>query len=70
MTELTFRTVAAGRIEHSVVGDWWHTVDRWSLGAVLVLFALGLVLGLAASPPLAHKNDLWTYHWSDKRFSW
>ena len=63
MTELTFRTVAAGRIEHSVVGDWWHTVDRWSLGAVLVLFALGLVLGLAASPPLAHKNDLWTYHY-------
>ena len=44
MTELTFRTVAAGRIEHSVVGDWWHTVDRWSLGAVLMLFALGLVL--------------------------
>jgi cell division protein FtsW len=33
------------------------------LGAVLVLFALGLVLGLAASPPLAHKNDLWTYHY-------
>ncbi len=63
MTELTFRTVTAGRIEHSVVGDWWHTVDRWSLGAVLVLFALGLVLGLAASPPLAHKNDLWTYHY-------
>ena len=63
MTELTFRTVAAGRIEHSVVGDWWHTVDRWSSGAVLVLFALGLVLGLAASPPLAHKNDLWTYHY-------
>jgi cell division protein FtsW len=36
---------------------------RWSLGALLVLFALGLVLGLAASPPLAHKNDLWTYHY-------
>jgi cell division protein FtsW len=63
MTELTFRTAAAGRIENSVVGDWWHTVDRWSLGAVLVLFALGLVMALAASPPLAHKNDLWTYHY-------
>ena len=63
MTELTFRAVAAGRIENSVVGDWWRTVDRWSLGALLVLFALGLVLGLAASPPLAYKNDLWTYHY-------
>ena len=48
MTELTFRTVVTGRIESSVVGDWWHTVDRWSLGALLVLFALGLVLALAA----------------------
>ena len=63
MTELTFRAVAAGRSENSVVGDWWHTVDRWTLGAVLVLFVLGLVLGLAASPPLAYKNDLWTYHY-------
>ena len=63
MTELTFRAVVSGRSESSVVGDWWHTVDRWSLGAVLMLFALGLVLGLAASPPLAHKNDLWTYHY-------
>jgi cell division protein FtsW len=63
MTELTFRTVVASRIESSVVGDWWHTVDRWSLGALLVLFALGLVLALAASPPLAYRNDLWTYYY-------
>jgi cell division protein FtsW len=63
MTELTFRTVVTGRIESSVVGDWWHTVDRWSLGALLVLFALGLVLALAASPPLAYRNDLWTYYY-------
>ena len=63
MSESAFRTLAPGRIENSVVGDWWHTVDRWSLGALLVLLALGLVLGLAASPPLAYKNDLWTYHY-------
>ncbi len=62
MTELAFRSLPV-RVEGSVVGDWWQTVDRWSLGAVLMLFALGLVLGLAASPPLAHKNDLWTYHY-------
>ena len=61
MTELTFRTPAMGRGESSVVGDWWHSVDRWTLGALLLLFALGLVMGLAASPPLAVKNGLWTY---------
>ena len=51
------------RKESSIVGDWWHSVDRWALGAVLALIALGLVLALAASPPLAHKNGLWTYHY-------
>jgi cell division protein FtsW len=63
MTEMTFRSIATGRIESSVVGDWWHSVDRWTLGAVVGLFALGLVLSLAASPPLADKNGLWTYHY-------
>ena len=45
------------------LGDWWHTVDRWTLGALGVLMALGLVLGLAASVPLAEKNGLWGYHY-------
>ena len=62
MTELVFRAPGAP-LQGSVVGDWWQTVDRWSLSAVLVLLALGLVLGLAASPPLAHENGLWTYHY-------
>src|SRR5690606_7954216 len=35
----------------------------WTLGALLALFAVGAVLGLAASPPLAEKNGLWTYHY-------
>ncbi|MEM9784375.1 MAG: putative peptidoglycan glycosyltransferase FtsW [Pseudomonadota bacterium] len=46
-----------------LVSDWWHTIDRWLLGAVVLLIATGLVLGLAASPPLAEKNGLWTYHY-------
>jgi len=63
MTEMTFRAPRPYRIETSVVGDWWQTVDRWALGALMVLFALGMIMGLAASPPLAQKNDLWTYHY-------
>ena len=47
----------------SVLGNWWQSIDKLMLGAVLVLFAVGMVLGLAASPPLAEKNDLWTYHY-------
>ncbi|MEM7060806.1 MAG: cell division protein FtsW, partial [Pseudomonadota bacterium] len=63
MTEITFRGMLMRRPEGSVVGNWWLSVDRWSLGALLVLFAVGMVLGLAASPPLAEKNGLWTYHY-------
>lgn len=63
MTEITFRAMLMQRPEGSVVGNWWASVDRWTLAAVLGLFALGIVLGLAASPPLAEKNDLWTYHY-------
>ena len=65
MTEITFRAMLMTRTrpEGSVIGNWWHSVDRWSLGAVLALFATGMVMALAASPPLADKNGLWTYHY-------
>ncbi|MEO0992374.1 MAG: cell division protein FtsW, partial [Pseudomonadota bacterium] len=62
MTEMAFRSppLPAGT---TALEDWWHSVDRLSLGAVIALVAIGLVLGLAASPPLAEKNGLWTYHY-------
>lgn len=63
MTELAMRHQSTGRGQGALLSDWWHTVDRWSLGAVVTLFALGIVLGLAASPPLAYKNDLWAYYY-------
>lgn len=63
MSELTFRTMLIQRPQGSVIGNWWASVDRWTLGALLVLFVVGAVLGLAASPPLAEKNGLWTYHY-------
>jgi cell division protein FtsW len=31
-------------------------VDKWTLSCVLALFGIGLLLGLAASPPLAAKR--------------
>ena len=52
MTEMVHGSAALGRVD-PVLPRWWHTVDRWSIGAVLALFAIGLLLGLAASVPLA-----------------
>ena len=41
-----------------ILPRWWRTVDRWTLTSILVLFAIGILLGLASSPPLASKNGL------------
>lgn len=54
---MVFGTVPVGAGE-PVLPRWWRTIDRWSLAGVLVLFGIGLLLGLAASVPLAEKNGL------------
>ena len=55
MTEMVFGATPM-RAGDPILPKWWRTVDRWSLFAVLCLFAIGLLLGLAASVPLAEKN--------------
>jgi cell division protein FtsW len=47
----------------AILPAWWRTVDRWSLAAILALFMIGLLLGLAASPPLAVRNELTPFHY-------
>jgi cell division protein FtsW len=46
------------RVTEPVIPRWWRTVDRWTLTCVFVLFGIGLLLGLAASVPLATRNGL------------
>ena len=46
-----------------ILPRWWRTVDRWSLFCIFALFGIGLLLGLAASPPLAAKNGLEPFHY-------
>jgi cell division protein FtsW len=43
------------RIDQSPMARWWWTVDRWSLAALVVLLAFGIVLSLAASPAVAER---------------
>jgi cell division protein FtsW len=50
-----------------LVPKWWRTVDRWSLLCVLTLAAIGLLLGLAASPPLAERNGLPPFHYVERQ---
>jgi cell division protein FtsW len=62
MTEMVFRAQPA-RHGEVLLPEWWHTVDRWSLAAILGLFLIGLLLALAASPPLAVRNGLDAFHY-------
>lgn len=66
MTEMAYGTIPA-RGGEPVLPKWWRTIDRWTLAAVLALFGIGLVLGLAASPPLAEKNGLPAFYYVEKQ---
>jgi cell division protein FtsW len=62
MTELTFGA-RPGPADPSILGRWWRTVDQPALWAIGALFLIGMVMGLAASPPLAEKNGLPHFHY-------
>lgn len=66
MTEMVYGTVRSGARE-PVLPRWWRTVDKVTLLAVLGLFAIGLLLGLAASPPLATRNGLQPFHYVERQ---
>lgn len=66
MTEMVFGTthVHAG---DPILPRWWRTIDKWSLACVLGLFAMGILLGLAASVPLADKNNLPRFYYVERQ---
>lgn len=62
MTEMVYGVVPV-RDGEPILPKWWRTVDKWSLSCVLFLFAIGLLLALAASVPLAEKNGFPPFHY-------
>ncbi|AUH34039.1 peptidoglycan glycosyltransferase FtsW [Paracoccus tegillarcae] len=66
MTEMVFGTTSV-RAGDPILPRWWRTVDKWSLACVLGLFAMGLLLGLAASVPLAEKNGLPRFYYVQRQ---
>jgi cell division protein FtsW len=55
------------RAERSALANWWWTIDRWILAAVGALMVAGLVLTMAASPPVAERLGLSTFHFVDRQ---
>ena len=66
MTEMVFGTVPV-HTGDPVLPRWWRTIDRWTLSCILVLFGIGLLLGLASSPPLASKNGFEPFHYVQRQ---
>jgi len=62
MTEMVYGTVPV-QSGDPVLPRWWRTIDKWTMSCILILFAIGLLLGLASSPPLAAKNGLEPFHY-------
>ena len=50
------------RAERTLFGEWWWTVDKLLLAALATLMLGGIVLSLAASPPVATRLGLDPFH--------
>lgn len=59
--------ITFSRTDNSVLGRWWWTVDRWLLIAIAVLIVLGTVLTLAASPAVANRIGLASFHFVQRQ---
>ena len=68
MTDMVFG-VAPEHVSDPILPRWWRTLDRWSLACVFGLFAVGLLLGLAASVPLAERNGLPGFYYVKRQAS-
>ncbi len=55
------------RLDRSPVATWWWTVDRWFLAAFLSLMGLGIVLSFAASPAVAERIGLDSFHFATRQ---
>jgi cell division protein FtsW len=62
MTEIAHGVIVVQSGE-AVLPRWWRTVDRVTIGCILALFAIGILLGFAASPPLAERNGHEPFHY-------
>ena len=54
------------RAHRTPFSDWAYTIDRWLLGAVILLIVSGLVFSMAGSPPEAerlHKATFYYVNW-------
>lgn len=55
------------RAQRTLFGEWWWTVDKLTLAALGALMLAGIVLCLAASPPVASRLGLDPFYFVDRQ---
>jgi cell division protein FtsW len=55
------------RAQRTLFSEWWWTVDRLLLGALVALVLIGIVLLLAASPPVAIRLGADPFHFVNRQ---
>ena len=58
---------ALARTDTSLVGQWWWTIDRWLLASIFTIAMVGMILTLAASPPVADRMGLESFHFAKRQ---
>jgi cell division protein FtsW len=58
VSPVSTNTHAFARSDRTALGVWWWTVDRWMLGVVALLIAIGVVVSFSASPAAAARMNI------------
>ncbi len=61
--------IALTRTDTSLVGQWWWTIDRWTVAAVAVLIGFGGLLALAASPAVAARLNVDPFYFAARQMA-
>src|SRR5580698_6174252 len=59
---LPFGALMLSREQRTPFSEWWWTIDKLLLAAVIALMLAGIILSLAASPPVATRIGLDPFH--------
>jgi cell division protein FtsW len=56
------RAMLLSRSDRGLLAQWWFTVDRGLMSAVMLLMAAGVLVSMAAGPPVAERIGLDSFH--------
>ena len=54
------------RADRGPLADWFWTIDRYFLAAFILLMGIGFMLSFAASPPVAERLGLDSFHFVER----